>query len=267
MDSGDRYERRAPERQRSRSPHEKSSKRRKSPEDESRHRARSHQHSSRRDRSPSRHRSSRRDRSRSRHRSKRDDRDRDRSSSRHRSRRDRDRSSSHHRSSRRDCSADRERQRSRRERSSSRSRVPKPSRDERVNEDNEGDAWVEKSAESRPKPITSKPQPTEADDPSDDEIGPLPPSGGLPTNSPADPPAPTHLSKLEAAGYVLSGSRHKRMAALRAKATSKILTEEDKKKKVQERLEERTRKEEVILEGFRSMVRERQQGENKEESK
>ncbi|GAO47977.1 hypothetical protein G7K_2169-t2 [Saitoella complicata NRRL Y-17804] len=153
------------------------------------------------------------------------------------------------------------------QRSSSRSRVPKPSRDERVNEDNEGDAWVEKSAESRPKPITSKPQPTEADDPSDDEIGPLPPSGGLPTNSPADPPAPTHLSKLEAAGYVLSGSRHKRMAALRAKATSKILTEEDKKKKVQERLEERTRKEEVILEGFRSMVRERQQGENKEESK
>ncbi|BFZ64450.1 hypothetical protein YB2330_005596 [Saitoella coloradoensis] len=106
-----------------------------------------------------------------------------------------------------------------------------------------------------------------AGDPSDDdEIGPILPPGGLPTTSPADLPAPTHLSKLEAAGYVLSGSRHKRMAALRAKASSKVLTEEDKKKKVQERLEERTRKEEEILEGFRSIVREREHEESKEKS-
>jgi hypothetical protein len=69
-------------------------------------------------------------------------------------------------------------------------------------------------------------------------------------------PAPA-ISRLEASGYVMSGSRHAAMNAVRERKEAQVLTVEGRRRTTLEALEEKKRREEEIIKGLRSLVNER----------
>lgn len=62
------------------------------------------------------------------------------------------------------------------------------------------------------------------------------------------------IEALERAGFVMSGSRHERMNAVRSRKEHQVLTVEDRAKELRQRAEERARKEAEIIEQFREMA-------------
>lgn len=62
------------------------------------------------------------------------------------------------------------------------------------------------------------------------------------------------IEALERAGFVMSGSRHERMNAVRSRKESQVLTVEDRMKELRQRAEDRARKESQIIEQFREMA-------------
>ncbi|KAG5181422.1 ras-induced vulval development antagonist-domain-containing protein [Tribonema minus] len=64
----------------------------------------------------------------------------------------------------------------------------------------------------------------------------------------------TEIEQLETVGYVMSGSRHKRMNAIRIRKENQVYTAEEKRALALITFEERQQKENKILGEFRSML-------------
>lgn len=65
------------------------------------------------------------------------------------------------------------------------------------------------------------------------------------------------IEKLEKVGYVMSGSRHKRMNAVRIRKENQVYSAEEKKALALITMEERQQKENKIVGEFRAMLQER----------
>ncbi len=66
----------------------------------------------------------------------------------------------------------------------------------------------------------------------------------------------TEIDQFEDLGYVMSGSRHARMTAVRLRKENQVLSAEDKRTMALLALEERKKKETELLGEFRSMIQE-----------
>lgn len=62
------------------------------------------------------------------------------------------------------------------------------------------------------------------------------------------------ITKYEDAGFVMSGSRHKRMNAVRTRKENQVITAEEKKAMLEEQKEERIRREEQIVSELKELV-------------
>lgn len=62
------------------------------------------------------------------------------------------------------------------------------------------------------------------------------------------------IEQLENLGYVMSGSRHTRMNAVRLRKENQVMNEEDKRQLVLEKIEEKKQKEEKLMEEFKAMI-------------
>ncbi|XP_022098611.1 NKAP-like protein [Acanthaster planci] len=62
------------------------------------------------------------------------------------------------------------------------------------------------------------------------------------------------ISKFEDAGYVMSGSRHRRMEAVRMRKENQIYSADEKRALASFNKEERSKREDKILRDFREMV-------------
>jgi hypothetical protein len=65
------------------------------------------------------------------------------------------------------------------------------------------------------------------------------------------------ISKLETTGYVMSGSRHRLMTAVRMRKENQVISAEEKRMLSQMAIEERLKREEEIVNSFKSMVDEK----------
>ncbi len=65
------------------------------------------------------------------------------------------------------------------------------------------------------------------------------------------------ISKLESTGYVMSGSRHRLMNAVRMRKENQVISAEEKRMLSQMAIEERLKREEEIVNSFKSMVDEK----------
>ena len=65
------------------------------------------------------------------------------------------------------------------------------------------------------------------------------------------------ISKLESTGYVMSGSRHRLMNAVRMRKENQVISAEEKRMLSQMAIEERLKREEEIVNSFKSMVEEK----------
>jgi len=65
------------------------------------------------------------------------------------------------------------------------------------------------------------------------------------------------IEKFEEAGYVMSGSRHKRMTAVRLRKENQIINAEEKRAILKLQREEKVRKEGAIVSQFREMLDEK----------
>jgi len=68
--------------------------------------------------------------------------------------------------------------------------------------------------------------------------------------------APT-ISRFEASGYVMSGSRNAAMNAMRLQKENQVLTVEGKRQATLQSIQERRKREEDIVKGFREMLNQR----------
>ena len=68
------------------------------------------------------------------------------------------------------------------------------------------------------------------------------------------------IEALESSGFVMSGSRHKRMNAVRVRKENQIYSAEEKRALALQAFEDRAEKESTLLEEFKSMLAERQMG-------
>jgi hypothetical protein len=68
--------------------------------------------------------------------------------------------------------------------------------------------------------------------------------------------APT-IAKFESSGYVMSGSRHAVMNAVRLRKENQVIGAEGRRKFAMEALAERAKREEEIVKGFRHLINER----------
>lgn len=68
---------------------------------------------------------------------------------------------------------------------------------------------------------------------------------------------PSRISSFESSGYVMSGSRHAAMNAVRLRKENQVIGVEAKRKLALEMAEERRRREEEIVKGFKSLINER----------
>jgi hypothetical protein len=71
------------------------------------------------------------------------------------------------------------------------------------------------------------------------------------------------ISKYEDAGYVMSGSRHKRMNAVRMRKENQVISAEEKRGILKLQKEERERREAILREEFSELVEERLKTEGK----
>ncbi|KAI9571135.1 DUF926-domain-containing protein [Boletus coccyginus] len=184
----------------------------------------------------------------------------------------------------------RERGRDRRNKSRSRPRSPSPSPapSSRMSED-EGE-WVEKPLAAVPFIVTSQsngsmPPPAtipshskrrmedDEDDDNDDsdmEIGPQPLMKAIAskktTRSPRIPRrgeiglTSDEIAQFENVGYVMSGSRHKRMNAVRMRKENQVISAEEKRGILKLQREERERRETILREEFSELVHEKLKG-------
>ena len=65
------------------------------------------------------------------------------------------------------------------------------------------------------------------------------------------------ISKFETSGYVMSGSRHAVMNAVRLRKENQVLTVEGRRKMAIEALQEKRKREEEIVKGFKHLINER----------
>ena len=71
------------------------------------------------------------------------------------------------------------------------------------------------------------------------------------------------ISRFETAGYVMSGSRHHMMNAVRMRKENQVISAEEKRMILQMALEERVKREEEIVRTFKSMVEEKMKQQQK----
>jgi len=75
------------------------------------------------------------------------------------------------------------------------------------------------------------------------------------------------IEKLEAVGYVMSGSRHKRMNAVRIRKENQVYSAEEKKALALIRMEERKQKENMLVAQYRELLKRRLEERRKGEEK
>ena len=75
------------------------------------------------------------------------------------------------------------------------------------------------------------------------------------------------INKYEKSGYVMSGSRHSRMNAVRLRKENQIYSQEEKRALALITIEEKQVKEGQLLEDFRTILREKRKKEKKEEER
>jgi hypothetical protein len=68
------------------------------------------------------------------------------------------------------------------------------------------------------------------------------------------------IEAYEAAGYVMSGSRHQRMNAVRIRKENQVISAEEKRGILKLQKEERARREAILREEFKELVNERLKG-------
>jgi hypothetical protein len=71
------------------------------------------------------------------------------------------------------------------------------------------------------------------------------------------------IEKYETAGYVMSGSRHRRMNAVRIRKENQVISAEEKRGILKLQKEERERREAILREEFSQLVEDRLKGERK----
>ncbi|ORZ33055.1 ras-induced vulval development antagonist-domain-containing protein, partial [Catenaria anguillulae PL171] len=62
------------------------------------------------------------------------------------------------------------------------------------------------------------------------------------------------IEEYEAVGYVMSGSRHQRMNAVRLRKENQVISAEERRKLLLMKAEEKTKKEAVIMSDFKELV-------------
>lgn len=65
------------------------------------------------------------------------------------------------------------------------------------------------------------------------------------------------IERFEASGYIMSGSRHTAMNAVRQRKEAQVLTVEGKRMATIEAIQERMRKEEDVIKGLKGLINER----------
>ncbi|RWS15259.1 UPF0396 protein CG6066-like protein [Dinothrombium tinctorium] len=70
------------------------------------------------------------------------------------------------------------------------------------------------------------------------------------------------IESFESVGYVMSGSRHRRMEAVRLRKENQIYSADEKRALQMFNKEERQKRENKILQQFREMIRSKQEGNN-----
>lgn len=68
---------------------------------------------------------------------------------------------------------------------------------------------------------------------------------------------PEKIERFEAAGYVMSGSRHRRMNAVRVRKENQVISAEEKRGILKLQAEEKAKRENEIVASFREMVQEK----------
>ena len=71
---------------------------------------------------------------------------------------------------------------------------------------------------------------------------------------------PDEIAKYEDVGYVMSGSRHRRMNAVRMRKENQVISAEEKRGILKLQREERERKEAILRDEFSQLVTERLKG-------
>lgn len=69
--------------------------------------------------------------------------------------------------------------------------------------------------------------------------------------------ASDQIASFEAAGYVMSGSRHRRMNAVRLRKENQVISAEEKRGILKLQKEERSRREELLREEFKELMQEK----------
>lgn len=68
------------------------------------------------------------------------------------------------------------------------------------------------------------------------------------------------IGKFEGVGYVMSGSRHRRMNAVRMRKENQVISAEEKRGILKLQLEEKQRREGILREEFQELLSDRLQG-------
>lgn len=71
------------------------------------------------------------------------------------------------------------------------------------------------------------------------------------------------IDQYEQAGYVMSGSRHRRMNAVRMRKENQVISAEEKRGILKMQKEEKEKREELIVGGFKEMLEEKLKGSKK----
>lgn len=73
------------------------------------------------------------------------------------------------------------------------------------------------------------------------------------------------IQKFEDAGYVMSGSRHRRMNAVRMRKENQVITAEEKRQLLKTQKEEQEKKETMVVSSFKELLEQRLQGEKRKQ--
>lgn len=73
------------------------------------------------------------------------------------------------------------------------------------------------------------------------------------------------IAKFEDAGYVMSGSRHRRMNAVRMRKENQVITAEEKRQLLKTQKEEQEKKESMVVSSFKELLEQRLQGEKRKQ--
>jgi hypothetical protein len=73
------------------------------------------------------------------------------------------------------------------------------------------------------------------------------------------------ITKYEDVGYVMSGSRHRRMNAVRMRKENQVITAEEKRQMLKTQKEEQDKKETMVVSSFKELLEQRLQGEKRKQ--